>query len=251
MMYNGYRFVAPEYAALINPIACNAFAMRCEGRADIKARSSIATGNTLDQPNLGPFTILDTQTEDAVCDAKMFITPFVELWNDVTLDYGCRFVTSKLTFSIDGELVIQDSAINNHLLCPACLIARQPTDRVGLLLGCECELGLLGMCQMFFLPNGTKITATLADVPTGGGDLQLNAGVILAQYTTKVRQGCLFGVGALDAQQQAYPVTYPCPSTFGAAPAGGEPVGVSGPAAGPAFGPGNLGGGPPPGGGNG
>jgi hypothetical protein len=46
-------------------------------------------------------------------------------------------------------------------------------------------------------------------------------------------------VGALDAQQQAYPVTYPCPSTFGAAqspmtsPSGVNPTGVSfGPASG-------------------
>ena len=245
MMYNGYRFVAPEYAALINPIACNAFAMRCEGRADIKSRSTIATGDTEGQADLGPFTLMSQQTTDAVCDAKMFITPFIELWTAVSLTYGCRFVTSLLTFSIDGEEVVSSSAVNNHLLCPACLIATQPTTATTVLLGCDCELGLLGMCQMFFLPNGTQITATLTAVPTGGGDLSINAGVILAQYTTKVRQGCLFGVGALDAQQQAYPVSYPCPSTFGAQASSGDPIQASSPSAGPAFGPANAGGGPP------
>lgn len=30
------------------------------------------------------------------------------------------------------------------------------------------------------------------------------------------KRGCLFGVNALDHEQQAYPVTTPCPSTFGA-----------------------------------
>jgi septal ring factor EnvC (AmiA/AmiB activator) len=38
-----------------------------------------------------------------------------------------------------------------------------------------------------------------------------------AKAAEKARQGGLFGVGALDAEQQAYPVTSPCPATFGAA----------------------------------
>lgn len=241
MMYNGYRFVAPEYAALINPIACSAFAMRCEGRADIKQRQVIST-TTTSGSTLAVQTLLDTTTTSQVCDAKMFITPFVEVYNDLTLDYASEFVNSLLNFTIDGEPVIKDSAINNHLLCPACLIARQPTDEVRILLGCECELGLLGMCQMFFLPNGTSITATLTNVPTGAGDLNVNAGVILVNYTTKVRQGCLFGVGALDAQQQAFPVQYPCNASFGAVPADQSAVSMTGPAAGPAMGPANVGG---------
>ncbi len=241
MQHNAYRFVAPEYAALINPTACSAFAMRCEGRADVKERSTVSTGTILDGTALSVDLINET-TENAVCDAKMFITPFVELWNDVTLTYGCRFVTSKLEFSIDGELVIQDSAVNNHLLCPACLVVSQPTVAPAtVLLGCDCELALLGMCQMFFLPNGTKITATLSSIPTGGGDLILNGGVILVNYTTKVRQGCLFSVGALDAQQQAFAVNYPCNATFSAPAGPQDSVPISGPAAGPSFGPANLG----------
>jgi hypothetical protein len=87
---------------------------------------------------------------------------------------------------------------------------------VRIILG-EREDELLGQCQMFFLPNGTRIQATITGIPAGGGDIRINTGAVLANYTTKARQGCLFGVGALDAQQQAYPVTYPCPATFGAA----------------------------------
>jgi hypothetical protein len=70
---------------------------------------------------------------------------------------------------------------------------------------------------MFFLPNGTHMVASLNEIPTGAGDIRVNAGAVMANYTTKARQGCLFSVGALDAQQQAYPVTYPCGPTFGAA----------------------------------
>ena len=40
-----------------------------------------------------------------------------------------------------------------------------------------------------------------------------------AKEAQKAQQGRLFGVGALDAQQQYYPVTSPCPATFGAAQA--------------------------------
>ena len=241
MQYNAYRFVAPEYAALINPTACSAFAMRCEGRADIKQRSTVSTGTVLDGTALSVELVNET-TRNAVCDAKMFITPFVELWNDVDLIYGCRFVTSTLNFSIDGEPVIKDSAVNNHLLCPACLVVNQPTTTPAtVMIGCDCELALLGMCQMFFLPDGTEIIATLSNIPTGGGDLIINGGVILVNYTTKVRQGCLFSVGALDAQQQAFQVNYPCNATFAAPTAPSEAVPISGPAAGPSFGPGSTG----------
>lgn len=240
MTRNGYRFIAPEFAALINPIACTAFAMRCEGRSDVEQRNEVATGATVDGEPIDS-QVLDHTTESAVCDAKMFVLPFVKLLNCVSPDYASRFFTARLTFSIDGELVVDDSAIENHLLCPACLICSQPTDEVGLLLGTP-EVGLLGTCQMFFLPNGTRLTATIADIPTGGGDLIINAGAILVNYTTKARQGCLFGVGALDAQQQAFPVSYPCPATFGAAGStAAEAVAVSSPGAGPGFGPASQG----------
>jgi hypothetical protein len=239
MQNNNYRFISPEYAALINPNACAAYAMRCEGRADVKQRTVVATGTTPGSV-LGKTSILSHTTKSQVCDAQMFVMPFVEVYNDLTLDYASQFVTTLLNFDIDGEPVIKNSAINNHLLCPACLIARQPTDEVRILLGCDCELGLLGMCQMFFLPNGTEINASLDNIPTGGGDLNVVAGVILVNYTTKVRQGCLFSVGALDAAQQAYPVNYPCQPSF-SAPSEGGGAPMSGPAAGPAFGPANLG----------
>lgn len=40
---------------------------------------------------------------------------------------------------------------------------------------------------------------------------------LLANSMTKAKQHCLFGVEALGPQQQAYPVTTPCPAGFGAA----------------------------------
>lgn len=246
MMYNAYRFISPEYAALINPVACAAFAMRCEGRADIKVQQTVSTGNTAGGDKLSA-QLARATTENAVCDAKLFVTPFIELWNDVTLTYGCEFVNSILNVSIDGEPVIKDSAVNNHLLCPACLVVNQPTSTPAtVLLGCDCELALLGMCEMFFLPNGTKISADLSNIPTGGGDLNINFGLILTNYTTKVRQGCLMGVGALDAHQQAVEVHYPCNATFAAppGPGGGMAAPAPFPTAGPAAGPANVGGGP-------
>lgn len=213
-------FRPPEYAALINPIACNAFAMRCEGRNDVEQTLVVDTGNTADLTPINVVT-LDVTTQSQVCDAKMFVMPFIKLLTPVSPDYAGKFFLARFTFSIDGEKVVQNSAVEKHLICPACQIAVQGSPdsadiaNVRLILG-EREDELLGQCQMFFLPNGTRIIADLVGVPTGApGNIRLNTGAVLANYTTKARQGCLFGVGALDAQQQAYPVTYPCPSTFG------------------------------------
>lgn len=214
-------FRPPEYAALINPIACNAFAMRCEGRSDVEQTLVVDTGTTAGAAPID-VTSLDVTTSSQVCDAKLFVMPFVKLITPVSPDYAGQFFLSRFTFTIDGEKVVNDSAIEKHLLCPACQIAVQPSPDstdvadVRYLLG-EREDELLGGCQMFFLPNGTRIIATISDIPSGAGSIRINTGAVLANYTTKARQGCLFGVGALDAQQQAYPVTYPCPSTFGAA----------------------------------
>jgi hypothetical protein len=214
-------FRPPEYAALINPIACNAFAMRCEGRNDLEQTLVVDTGTTPDGTPINA-VVLDAVTQSQVCDAKMFVCAFIKLLTPVSPDYAGKFFLSIFTFSIDGELVVDHSSVELLLLCPACQIAVQPSPAsadatlVRLLLG-QTEDELLGCCQMFFLPNGTHIIANLDGIPTGAGSIRLNTGAILANYTTKARQGCLFGVGALDAQQQAYPVTYPCPSTFGAA----------------------------------
>lgn len=233
-MMNGYRFIAPEYAALINSINCTAYAMRCEGRSDVEQRNVVATGST--PGDTVDAVVLQTTTSSQVCDAKMFVLPFVKLLTPVTPDQASQFFQARYTFSIDGENVIDDSAIENHLLCPACLVTGQPTASVTLLLGSP-EVALLGTCQMFFLPNGTNIVATITDLPTGLGDLTINAGAILVNYTTKVRQGCLFSVGALDAAQQAYPVQYPCPPTFGASASGESTLVGGSPTAGPTAGP--------------
>ncbi len=214
-------FRPPEYAALINPIACNAFAMRCEGPNNLEQSLVVDTGTTADEDPIDAVT-LDATTVSQVCDAKLFVMPFIKLMTPVSADYAGKFFLSKFTFSIDGEKVINDSAVEHSLLCPACQIAVQPSPDSADVANLRIFVGstqddLLGNCQMFFLPNGTRLIANLSDIPTGAGSVRLNTGAVLANYTTKARQGCLFGVGALDAQQQAYPVTYPCPSTFGAA----------------------------------
>jgi hypothetical protein len=236
-------FRAPEYAALINPIACNAFAMRCEGRSDVEQTLVVDTGTTPDLTAID-VTSLDVTTTSQVCDAKMFVLPFVKLLTPVSTDFAGKFFLALFTFSIDGEKVVNQSAIEKHLLCPACVVAVQPSPATTLVTDVRIILGeredeLLGQCQMFFLPNGTRIVGTIENIPTGApGNIRLNTGAVLANYTTKARQGCLFGVGALDAQQQAYPVTYPCPPHFGASmqPATSPGIPASSVSAGPTTG---------------
>ena len=180
-------FRPPEYAALINPIACNAFAMRCEGRNDLEQTLVVDTGLTLDGTPINA-VVLDATTQSQVCDAKLFVCPFIKLLTPVSPDYAGRFFLARFTFSIDGEQVVKDSAVEMHLVCPACQIAVQPSpdspdaSLVRLLLG-QSEDEVLGCCQMFFLPNGTRMVATLSGIPTGAGPIRINPGAILANYT--------------------------------------------------------------------
>ena len=119
-------FRPPEYAALINPIACNAFAMRCEGRNDLEQTLVVDTGLTPGGTPINAQT-LNATTQSQVCDAKMFVMPFIKLLTPVSPDYAGQFFLALFTFSIDGELVVNNAAVEKHLLCPACLIAVMPS----------------------------------------------------------------------------------------------------------------------------
>lgn len=210
------RFVPPEVAALINPVSCSAYALRCEGRCDIRSRTVISTGIT-PGTTIADVTVLDVETESDACSAKLFPgMAYVEIATPLTPAQASQIQNALLTVTISKEDVISDSALALHLLCPACIAIGVPTTTERVLVGNSDEASVMGLCQMFFLPDSTPITAVISGIPAGLGDIDLTVGLVLANYTTKVRQGCLYGVGALDAQMAAYPVNYPCNATFGA-----------------------------------
>jgi hypothetical protein len=210
------RFVPPEVAALINPVSCSAFALRCEGRCDVRQRTVVSTGITPGSV-VAVQNVLAVDTESDACSAKLFPgMVYVEVATSLTPSQASQLSGALLTVSISKEDVIQESALALHLLTPAGMAIGVPTTAERVLLGNSDEASVMGLCQMFFLPDKTSITASISGIPSGLGDLDITVGVVLANYTTKVRQGCLYGVGALDPQMQAFPVSYPCNATFGA-----------------------------------
>lgn len=210
------RFVPPEVAALINPVSCSAFALRCEGRCDVRQRTVVSTGITAGGV-IATQQLLAVDTDSDACSAKLFPgMVYVEVATPLTPSQASQIQNALLTVSISKEDVINESALALHLLTPAGLAIGIPTTTEKVLVGNQDEASVMGLCQMFFLPDKTSITASLSQIPAGLGDLDITVGVVLANYTTKVRQGCLYGVGALDAQMAAYPVSYPCNATFGA-----------------------------------
>jgi hypothetical protein len=91
----------PEYAALINPIACNAFAMRYVGRKDFVQNLTIDTGP---RNSLAPITVelFDGSLEEmAPSDSLMFISPFVKLVTAVPADYAAQLLISRLTVVLE------------------------------------------------------------------------------------------------------------------------------------------------------
>lgn len=198
----------PEYSALINPIACTAYAMRYVGRKDAAQSLPIDTGEKADGC---PITavVCDVITQSQVCDALMFMTPFVRLMTPVKPDYAAQFMMATITVVIDGETVICEEFVEKYLVMPPFRLPEvSERERAGndiLVVAGKEEEDLLGGCRLHFLPNGTRIQITLCGIPSGGGPIRIMSGALLGNYTTKAKQGCLFEVGTLDDLQQAMP----------------------------------------------
>lgn len=209
----------PEYSALINPIACNAYAMRYDGRKDTVQTLVIDTGEKYDGCPLTTVIVCDYITQSMVCDALLYMTPFVRLMTPVKPDYAAQFMMTHLAVEIDGERVIKDEQVERYLIIPPFRLpevveGKHAGNDILVLAGKE-EEDLLGGCRLHFLPNGTRIQIRLTGIPTGSGKIRITSGALLGNYTTKPKQGCLFEVGELDAQQQAYPSPYGWTETRG------------------------------------
>lgn len=191
----------PDYLALIDPVRCNSFSMRYEGRRDILHKTVIASG---DKRHDAPIAclFLDDEVSARVCDAVLLVSPCLRLMSPVPLDYAADLLLCPLTLRVDGEVVINEELLERFLIRPNCDPA--PTD--GRVFLGRREEELVGGCRLHFLPGRSKIEMTVKNIPTGAGDLHFNAGVILANYTTLAKQGALFEVGELDERHQAFPI---------------------------------------------
>ncbi len=195
----------PEYAALINPIGCNAFAMRFLKRVDLEIPfvfKPLGSDPTHSKVNLFCHT-LDT----VVCDATMFISPFVTFVTPMSPEVAAQMCRVRLTVLIDGDKVVDAEPLRHFMVLP-------PFERSGLDTGTiwvgRNEDSLLGGSRLHFIPSEGIIEAYIDRIPEYSpdvGEIHLTVGAILALYTTKLRQGLLNDVGALDEHQNAVQVS--------------------------------------------
>ncbi len=194
----------PEYSSLIDPLRCAAFAMRFVKRVDLEVPFTFEPlGSDPTHPRVKLFHHV---TKTGVTDATMFISPFVTFSTPMTPELAAQMFLIRLTVEIDEEKVVDAEPLRHFMVLPPFERSKVKVDKVWV---GRNEDSLLGGSRLQFLPNGSIISAYIDRVPTYApavGVICLTVGAILALYTTKVKQGVLMDVGALDDQMNAVQV---------------------------------------------
>ncbi len=176
----------PEYIALVNPIAKNAFAMRLQKPTKMVARKPIYTTRNPEHKIPGLITVVKYVNRHQVCDCAHLRGFYVRLGDGLSSEYAKRFWDARLTFSVDGsrlidqvrvgellpkkEVVFQDTGDKNCLFLACAVSEVQEVDRKD----------FLG----YMTPSGTTFLVELENIPGGGGLVHLEVGWNLPEYTT-------------------------------------------------------------------
>lgn len=191
----------PEFIALYNPIANHAFALRRERSLKVCATKSIYTTRQAGDENLpGPVTLVDHTTETRICDSQYVRGFTVRLGDGIPEADAKRLWEAKFSLSIDGELVtrqtplrdlIQQKEITLEYAKNCCLFPAHPfkenpkISEDARFPGVDLKTVDTSKFLGYMLPNGTKINATLADVPRGIGLVKIEVGWTYGSYTSK------------------------------------------------------------------
>ncbi len=192
----------PEYAALINPMTTNAFAMKFVDATPLERETRIHNEHP------AQVELLNHTTEDAVCDAVLCVRPYIRLIeprDERVLDRLAR--QSLVRVTLDGELVFDGSAEEHLIGFDGYGLQRKPFQfRASGALFSGAELGpnppaldpivptegegAPGAKRGVFLPNGSKIEIWLAGIDLQTDEhLLLSTGLVLAHYTTRASGG--------------------------------------------------------------
>ena len=182
-------FDFPEYAALVNPISCTAFAMRFDGRWSIDETLVIR------ELERGLLSFTRT-TESQPCDALLATRAYVRVAPQASQLVIEELRKAVLTLSIDGEPVIDRESLAGYLALPdgwgvrripRLLRLRTQSLFTGVGLNDEAEADP-GLHYGIMLPNGSQIQMELGlNDCTFTGPVTLAAGLVLGRYTTKAR----------------------------------------------------------------
>jgi hypothetical protein len=184
------EFDFPKYAALVNPIACNAFAMRYH-RTEV-FRNTVALSHSLFTDGAD---LLNLTTHSQVCDAILLIRPWIRLGAQTGKEALEIVRKGLVTFTLDGEKLFEKTSIDEFLMDENGYgVRRKPCSLGHIKTSC-----LFGGCGLdsehqadaskdlgIMMVNGTRVVLTLhgqADAP--GTPVSVTAGLVAATYTTK------------------------------------------------------------------
>jgi hypothetical protein len=116
----------PKEAAVINPISNKAFSVRFDKRDDKTCVFDFDSGSSMD---LGPFSycVLSQTLALRPSDTMLFVAPYVKVMTPLKQEWAAQLMKARLTFSIDGEKVVNNEPIEPYLVTPPCELARDPS----------------------------------------------------------------------------------------------------------------------------
>lgn len=178
----------PQYAALVNQISCSAYAMRYDTR-----RPFLKETRLLPTDHHSMIDLLGWTTSSQVCDAILFVRPFVKFPKGTPAEILEMAGKWTVTLTIDGEQV-EKSMLLDEILVKAdgngirrqpYVITRKPSSLflgVGLNEKQEADpsdwLGLM-------LPNNSFLQLVVHEIKGLPWEAKITAGVVAASYTTK------------------------------------------------------------------
>ena len=133
----------------------------------------------------------------------MLISPFVTFVTPMDPEIAAKMLLIRLTVEVDGDKVVDAEPLRHFMVLPPFERSKVKVDKVWV---GRNEDSLLGGSRLHFLKNGDIVQAYIDRIPEYSpdvGEIHLTVGVILALYTTTVKQGLLLEVGALDEHQNA------------------------------------------------
>ncbi len=195
----------PKMAAVINPVACTAYACEFEERVPVEQETPIHEFG-----RSGPWWILDQTVECSVTQVMLFIRPYIRVVKAPKGDdvLGRLARHARVLIEVDGVALVTNGPAEEHLVGPDgyglfrkpfAFQVKEPSTRGGIylvgILDEETQLATPGGAGCF-VTNDTKIRIALSGVDLKANEeIVLSTGLVMGLYTTKPVGGATFPDG--------------------------------------------------------
>lgn len=198
----------PEYAAVVDAMACQAVPVKLICSADA------IYSNTVDGTATTNSTVTTTVINNATpgnapgpCNAMLnagpvFITDDMPIADAMLVQRG----SVRLVLDNDDEPLIDDDSIYKYLACTTCQIAGQPTAALRVIPGIPMN-ALQQQCPLVFTTRDTLATLT-TNFPTGFAETFTQVTILRQwEYSTQDRRRCWLTPGVYEpSSQQIIPI---------------------------------------------